>query len=274
MTYLIAAVLGVIQGVTEFLPVSSTAHLLVWERLLGYEDPGGVFTVMIQLGSILAVMWLYRAKIVSVIAGLPTQPEARRFAGAILLAFVPVVIVGLLVGDYIQTVVYGNLRLIAAALVAGGVVMLFVERWRPEPDIVDAEKVTLPRALGIGLCQTLAAVLPGISRSGATIVGGMLMKLDRAAAAEFSFFLAMPTMAAAFAKDLLDVKDQLAPERAAEIAIGFVMAFIASLVVVRPFLAFVRHAGFAPFAWYRIAAGLAILAVMYAEESFGLGGVR
>ena len=268
MTYLIAAVLGVIQGLTEFLPVSSTAHLLVWERLLGYEDPGGVFTVMIQLGSILAVMWLYRARVVSLVAGLPTQPEARRFAAAILLAFVPLVVVGALVGDYVQTVVYGNLRLIAAALIAGGVVMLVVERWRPEPDIVEAEKVTLPRAFGIGLCQVMAAVLPGLSRSGATIVGGMLMKLDRAAAAEFSFFLAMPTMAAAFAKDLLEVKDQLAPERAGEIAIGFVMAFVASLVVVRPFLAFVRRAGFAPFAWYRIAAGVMILGVLYAGQSF------
>ena len=263
MTYLIAALLGVVQGLTEFLPVSSTAHLLILERALGYEDPGGVFTVMIQLGSILAVMWLYRAKIAAVVAGLPHDAEARRFALAVLLAFVPVVIVGLLAGDYIQTVVYGNLRLIAAALVAGGVLMLAVERWRPEPDLFDAEKVPLSRALGIGLCQTLAAVLPGISRSGATIVGGMVMKLDRAAAAEFSFFLAMPTMVAAFAKDLLDLRGQLAPERGIEIAIGFVMAFVASVLVVRPFLGFVRRAGFSPFAWYRIAAGLIVLVLAW-----------
>ncbi|MGE0446007.1 MAG: undecaprenyl-diphosphate phosphatase [Vicinamibacterales bacterium] len=260
MDYLVAAFLGVIQGLTEFLPVSSTAHLLVLERMVGYEDPGGAFTVMIQLGSILAVMWLYRSKIVTVVRGLPSDADARRFAAAILVAFVPVVIVGLLAGDYIQTVVYGNLALIAAALVAGGVLMLVIERWRPEPEIVDAEQTPIGRALGIGLCQTLAAVLPGISRSGATIMGGMLMKLDRAAAAEFSFFLAMPTMVAAFANDLLEVRQQLAPDRALEIAIGFVMAFLASLLVVRPFLGFVRRAGFAPFAWYRIAAGLAVLA--------------
>ena len=264
MTYLVAAILGVIQGLTEFLPVSSTAHLLISERLLGYDDPGGVFTVMIQLGSILAVMWLYRARILAVIRGLPGDPESRRFAAAIIVAFVPVVVVGALAGDYIQNVVYGNLALIATALALGGFVMLAIERWRPLPDVVDAEKTPLPRAFGIGICQTLAAVLPGISRSGATILGGMLMKLDRPAAAEFSFFLAMPTMVAAFAKDLLDVRGALGADRAVEVAIGFVMAFFASLLVVRPFLAFVRRSGFAPFAWYRVVVGGAVLAAVAA----------
>jgi undecaprenyl-diphosphatase len=261
VTHLTAALLGIIQGITEFLPVSSTAHLLISERVFGYDDPGGVFTVMIQLGSILAVMWLYRVKILTVVKGLPSDPEARRFAGAIILAFVPVVVVGAAVGDYVQNVVYRNLSLIATALIVGGLIMLAIERWRPQPDVVDAEKTPLGRAFGVGLCQTLAAVLPGISRSGATIMGGMLMKLDRPAAAEFSFFLAMPTMVAAFAKDLIDVRAQLAPERALDVAIGFVMAFIASLLVVRPFLAFVRRSGFAPFAWYRVVIGLLVLAV-------------
>ena len=264
MNYLVAALLGVIQGVTEFLPVSSTAHLLVSERMLGYADPGGVFTVMIQLGSILAVMWLYRAKIVAVVRGLPGEPDARRFALALIIAFLPLVVVGLLVGDYVQTVVYGNLRLIAWAFILGGLVMLVVERWRPIPDVLDAERTPLPRAFGIGLCQTLAALLPGISRSGATIVGGMLMKLDRAAAAEFSFFLAMPTMAAAFGYEVMKIRGQLVPERGIEIAVGFVMAFAASAAVVRPFLQFVRRSGFAPFAWYRIAAGAGLLALFRA----------
>lgn len=254
--------LGVVQGITEFLPVSSTAHLLIGERLLGYQDPGGVFTVMIQLGSIFAVMWLYRLKIVRIVRDLPSQPEARRFAGAIAVAFLPLVVVGAVIGDYIQTVVYGHLALIAWAFIAGGVVMLVVEHHRPEPDIVDAERTPMVRAFGIGLCQTLAALLPGISRSGATIVGGMLMKLDRPAAAEFSFFLAMPTMMAAFAKDVFEVRHQIAPERAVEIAIGFTTAFMASLVVVGPFLAMVRRSGFAPFAWYRIALGAAVLAAV------------
>jgi undecaprenyl-diphosphatase len=175
-----------------------------------------------------------------------------------------VVVVGLLAGDYIQTVVYGNFRLIAAVMLVGGLVMLAVERWRPAPDIVDAEHTPMGRAAGVGICQALAAVLPGLSRSGATIIGGMLMKLDRPAAAEFSFFLAMPTMTAAFAKDLLDVRHALTPDRSIEIAIGFVMAFLASLVVVRPFLGYVRKAGFAPFAWYRLAAGLLLLGALAA----------
>jgi undecaprenyl-diphosphatase len=148
---------------------------------------------------------------------------------------------------------------IASSFVIGGVVMLLVERFRPEPDVLDAEQTPLPRALGIGLCQVLALV-PGVSRSGATIVGGMLMKLDRPAAAEFSFFLAMPTMAAAFVYELLEVREHLAADRAVEIVIGSVAAFISALLVVRPFLQFVRKAGFVPFAWYRIALGLVIFA--------------
>jgi undecaprenyl-diphosphatase len=138
-----------------------------------------------------------------------------------------------------------------------------VERFRPAPNVFDAERTPLTRAFGVGLCQILA-IVPGVSRSGATIVGGMLMGLDRPAAAEFSFFLAIPTMAAAFAHDLLEVRNSLSPERAVEIAIGFVAAFVASLVVVRPFLAFVRRAGFAPFAWYRIGVGLLIVAALAA----------
>jgi undecaprenyl-diphosphatase len=258
LTYLIAAILGVIQGLTEFLPVSSTAHLLVAGRLLGYEDPA--FTVMIQSGSMLAIMWLYRAKIATVIRGLPSDRDARRFALMLAVAVVPALAAGALLGDYVQTVLYESVRIIAIAFIVGGVVMLVVERFRPTPNVVDAERTPIGRAVGVGACQMLALV-PGVSRSGATIVGGMLMGLDRAAAAEFSFFLAMPTMAAAFGYELMQVKDQLAPDRAAEIAIGFVTAFIASAVVVKPFLYFVRRSGFAPFAWYRIAAGIGLLAL-------------
>ncbi len=263
MTYLVAAILGVIQGLTEFLPVSSTAHLLIAERVLGFEDPGGTFTVMIQLGSILAVMWLYRAKIAAVVMGLPSDPQARRFAAMIAIAFVPAAVAGVLLADYITRVLYESLGVIAAAFIVGGIVMLAVERWRPAPDVMDAERTPLARALGVGLCQTLALV-PGVSRSGATIVGGMLMRLDRAAAAEFSFFLAMPTLGAAFAKDLFEVRGQLTSERAVETAIGLAMAFLASLVVIRPFLGFVGRSGFAPFGWYRIVLGVMLLAAMAA----------
>jgi undecaprenyl-diphosphatase len=258
LTYLIAAILGVIQGLTEFLPVSSTAHLLIAGRLFGYEDPA--FTVMIQLGSILAIMWLYRAKIAAVIRGLPSDRDAQRFAAMVLIAVLPALVAGALLGDYVQTVLYYSVRVIAGAFIAGGIVMLLVERFRPAPVVLDAERTPVGRAFGVGLCQVLSLV-PGVSRSGATIVGGMVMRLDRPAAAEFSFFLAMPTMVAAFGYELMQVRAQLAPERAAEIAVGFVMAFIASAVVVKPFLYFVRRSGFAPFAWYRIAAGVGLLAM-------------
>ena len=263
MTLLVAALLGVIQGLTEFLPVSSTAHLLIGARLLAFEDPGGVFTVMIQLGSILAVMWLYRTKIIRIVLGLPSDPAARRFAAMILVAFAPAVLAGLFLADYVTTVLYESPRVIATTFVLGGIVMLLVERYRPTPDVLDADRTPLARALGIGACQVLALV-PGVSRSGATIVGGMVLGLDRAAAAEFSFFLAMPTMMAAFAHSALKVRHHLAPERAAEIAVGFLMAFIASALVVKPFLAVVRRAGFVPFAWYRIALGLALFGAIAA----------
>jgi undecaprenyl-diphosphatase len=258
-----AVLLGIVQGLTEFLPISSTAHLLLGRRMVGYDDPGGVFTVMIQLGAVLAVMFLYRAKIFAVVRGLPSEPEARRFAVMLFAAFVPALIAGALLNDYVKSVLYYSPRVIAIAFIVGGIVMLAVERYRPEPHVMDAEKTSIGRAIGIGAWQAIA-LIPGVSRSGATIVGGMMLGLDRAAAAEFSFFLAMPTMTAAFVHDLWEVKDQLEPARAAEIAVGFVMAFIAALIVVKPFLRFVGRSGFAPFAWYRILAGLAILAAMAA----------
>ena len=191
MTLLVAALLGVIQGLTEFLPVSSTAHLLIGARLLGFDDPGGVFTVMIQLGSILAVMWLYRTKIIRIVAGLPSDPDARRFAAMILVAFAPAVLAGLFLADYVTTVLYESPRVIATTFVLGGIVMLLVERYRPAPTVLDADRTPFAKALGIGACQVLALV-PGVSRSGATIVGGMVLGLDRAAAAEFSFFWPCP----------------------------------------------------------------------------------
>src|SRR5687768_7821135 len=262
MTWLAAALLGIVQGLTEFLPVSSTAHLLLGARLLRFDDPGGVFTVMIQLGSVLAVMWLYRAKIVHVVTHLPSDPDARRFALMIVIAFLPAVAAGLLFAGFVKRVLYESPAVIAISFVVGGLIMLIVERTRPAPTIMNAEHTPLLRALGIGACQVLA-LIPGVSRSGATIVGAMALGLDRAAAAEFSFFLAMPTMMAAFAHDLLDARQHLDLERAEVIAVGFVFAFVAAAFVVRPFLAVVRRVGFVPFAWYRIAAGVLIIAALY-----------
>ena len=241
--------------------MSSTAHLLLGEKLLGFQDPMGVFTVMIQLGSILAIVWLYRVKILHVIAGLPSDPDARRFAAMIIIATIPALVAGALFSNFVKSVLYESPIVFAWSFIIGGVVMLIVERFRPQPVILNAEHTPISRAFGVGLCQMLALV-PGVSRSGATIVGGMLMGLDRPAAAEFSFFLAIPTMAAAFGHDLLEVRGSLGAERVLEIAIGFVAAFIASVVVVRPFLGFIRRAGFAPFAWYRIVLGVIVIAAL------------
>lgn len=257
--WLYAAILGVVQGLTEFLPVSSTAHLLIGERLLGFDDPGSVFTEMIQLGSIFAIVWLYRQKVLDVITGLPNRPEARRFALMLIIAVVPALAAGALASDFVESVLHKSMTTIAVAFILGGIVMLVVERSAPTPRTRLVDDTSVPQAAGVGLFQVLALV-PGVSRSGATIVGGILMGLDRATAAEFSFFLAMPTLAATFAHSLIEVRHQITADRATELVIGFVMAFLASLAVVRPFLAVVRRRGFAPFAYYRIVAGLLLLA--------------
>ncbi len=265
MTLLCAALLGIVQGLTEFLPVSSTAHLLLGEQLLHFDDPGHAFAIMIQLGSILAVMWLYRQRIIDVITGLPTKPEARRFALMLLVAFLPVIPIGILGKHYVTTVLQESAVVIAWALIIGGVIMLIVERFRPQPTVEDASQTPVWRAFLVGLFQCVA-LIPGVSRSGATIYGGMLAGLDRRAAAEFSFFLAMPTMAAAFAADFLDIKDTITPDRALTIAVGFFFAFVSALVVVKPFLNYVTRNGFMPFAGYRIVAGGIVLALLAAGQ--------
>jgi undecaprenyl-diphosphatase len=264
MTTLLSAILlGLLQGLTEFLPISSTAHLLLAGRALAFEDPGDVFKIVIQFGSILAVMWLYRDRLIRVVRGVFRDASATHFALMILVAFLPAVVAGLLLEDFVKTVLYESPAVIAGAFIAGGIVMLVVERFRPAPVVASVEQTPLSRALAIGLCQTLALV-PGVSRSGATIIGGLLAGLDRAAAAEFSFFLAMPTMAGAFVHEIWSVRDQITPDRALEIGVGFVMAFLAALVVVKPFLRIVGRVGFAPFAWYRIAVGAAIFVALAA----------
>jgi len=258
-----AALLGIVQGLTEFLPISSTAHLKITEQLIGFQDPSSLFAITIQFGSVLAVMWLYREKLLGVLRGLPSDPEARRFVLMLLLAFVPAIVAALLLEDFVKGVLHHSFSVMAWAFILGGIVMLILERVRPAPVVSRADQTPMGRALAIGCCQALA-LIPGVSRSGATIIGGLMFGLERKAAAEFSFFLAMPTLFAAFAKDMWDVRHSLTTDRASEIAVGFVFAFIAAALVVKPFLAYVGRSGFAPFAWYRIIAGVALLAALAA----------
>lgn len=264
MVLLKAALLGILQGLTEFLPISSSAHLVLGERLLQFDDPGSIFNTTIQLGSILAVMWVYRRRLIQMASGLTGKPAEQRFASMILVAFIPALIAGLFFGDFVKQVLYESPKVIAISFIVGGIVMLLVERLRPAPTVHEAAQTPVPRAFVIGWFQALA-LIPGVSRSGSTIVGGMLMGLDRAVAAELSFFLAMPTMAGAFVHEIWKVRHELGSGLGLEIAVGFVMAFLAALVVVKPFLRFVGRSGFGVFAWYRIAAGVAILVALFAR---------
>jgi undecaprenyl-diphosphatase len=262
-----AVVMGFVEGLTEFLPVSSTAHLILLGQALGFNDPSGAFKIMIQFGAVLAIITLYFGKIWSTVTALPTSAEARRFAAIIVLAFLPAAFAGVLLGDLIGemflegSVAPEALRVIAGVLILGGAVMLLVERFRPVADTHEMEKLPFWKALLVGCCQAIA-LIPGVSRSGATIVGAMLLGVERRAAAEFSFFLAMPTMLGAFSYSLYKSRDQLDFSQLQNIGVGFVAAFVAGLIVVRLFLGIVSRYGFWPFAWYRIALGGVIFALV------------
>ncbi len=256
--WLTAVVLGVVEGLTEFLPVSSTAHLLLAEKLLGVSGPvWDTFTVLIQLGAILAIVALYFERLLKVVLTLGSDPQSRRFAISVLVAFIPAAIIGaglhkMITGDFFQ-----NTRLICWALLIGGVVLLLIDRFPPKPVHFDATRYPFAMSLGIGLAQCLA-IIPGTSRSGSTIVGALLLKADKRSAAEFSFFLAIPTMLGAFTLDLWKNRHEMAVGHAAPlIAVGFVVAFVSALLVVRTFIDFVGKRGLAPFAWWRIAVGAA-----------------
>jgi undecaprenyl-diphosphatase len=253
--WLAAIILGLVEGLTEFLPVSSTGHLLLTQHLLGLTDlRWNAFVVLIQLGAILAVVALYFQRLWSVLVRLPTDPAARRFAISVAIAFVPSAIAGLFLHDFITTVLFEDLRTICWALIVGGIILLVLERWAPRPHTGDAMTLSWRQAFLIGLFQCLALV-PGVSRSGATISGGLVLGLEKPAAAEFSFFLAIPTMVAAFGLDLLKTKDSIDLHFAWIIAIGFLVSFVSGLIVIRWMLGFVSKHGFAPFAWWRIVIG-------------------
>jgi undecaprenyl-diphosphatase len=262
--WLNAIILGLVEGLTEFIPVSSTGHLLLAKEALGLgPEPWDTFIVMIQLGAILAVVALYFGRLWKVLLGLPgADPAARRFALSVLFAFLPSAVVGFLLHDFIKAVLF-NTTIVCVTLIVGGVALLALERWAPKPREHDAMGFSLKTALGVGLFQCLS-IIPGVSRSGATIVGGLLLGVEKRAAAEFSFFLAIPTMVGAFALDFWESRAFLTGDALGLIAVGFVVSFVSGLFVVRTMLDFVSRHGFAPFAWWRIvvgAAGLAVLAL-------------
>jgi undecaprenyl-diphosphatase len=253
-----AAILGIVEGATEFIPVSSTGHLIIAADWLRFDGPGaGVFQVFIQLGAILAVVWLYRVRLGRVARAGLRDPANRRLVGGLLLAFIPAAVVGLLAHDFIKAFLF-NPTVVAGALVLGGAVMLLIERLAPKARIHTVDEVAPSTAFGIGLAQVLSLV-PGVSRSGATIMGGYWLGLSRAAATEFSFFLAIPVMIAATTYDLLANLDVLTSEDIPIFVMGFVVSFVSALVVVRLFLSFVSRSTFVPFALYRIVFGAALL---------------
>lgn len=248
-----ALILGFIEGLTEFLPVSSTGHLILIGHFLGFDSPGKSFEVLIQLGAILAILSVYFGRLWKLALGLPTDPAARRFVLGILVAFLPAMVIGAFAHGFIKTVLF-NPFVVCISLIAGGIVLLAIDQANLEAREDDVTTFSMRMYVGIGLMQCLA-MIPGVSRSGATIVGAMLLGSTKRAAAEFSFFLAMPTMAGAFAYDLLKNYRNLASDDVMAVALGFVMAFITALVVVRGFLGFVSRHGFSFFAWWRIVLG-------------------
>ncbi len=253
-----AAILGVVEGATEFIPVSSTGHLIIAADWLDFRGPRAtVFQVFIQLGAILAVVWLYRTRLRRLAAGVRSDPASRRLVWGLFLAFLPAAVVGMLAHEAIKQYLFNPVS-VAAALVAGGLAMLTIERLAPTPRIHRAEDVPPGAAFGVGLAQVLS-LAPGVSRSGATIMGGYCLGLSRAAATEFSFFLAIPVMAAATGYDLLKSLHLLAATDVPVFATGFIVSFVSALVVVKLFVSFVSHSTFVPFAVYRIAFGLVLL---------------
>ncbi|MCW0181384.1 MAG: undecaprenyl-diphosphate phosphatase [Zavarzinia sp.] len=250
--------IGILEGLTEFLPVSSTGHLIVLREALGVELPQA-FLIAIQLGAILAVCTVYHRRITSTLRGLVAlDPRAIRFTVNLLVGFLPAMVVGLLAYKVIKDVLLESPLTVAIALIVGGIAILVLERRFDRPRIHSVDELAPATAFGIGVVQCLAMV-PGVSRSGATIMGGLGFGLGRKAAAEFSFFLAIPTMVAATAYDLYKTAGTLTHEGAGAIAIGFGIAFVVAALVVKAAVGFIERHGFAPFAWYRIGAGALVL---------------
>lgn len=265
-TTVTAILLGIVEGLTEFIPVSSTGHLILASEVFGYDSAQwAMFNVVIQLGAILAVVVQYWRTFWAVGLGiLKLEPISLRFVGNLLIAFMPSVVLGLAFKDYID-ILLGSPLVVAWALVIGGMAILWIEKIAKPGPPTGIGQLPMRQALGVGLFQCLAMV-PGVSRSGATIMGALAMGIERRTAAEFSFFLAIPTMLGATTLELMDKGHELTsgtgPVGWDEIAIGFAVSFVVALAVIRLFVAYVSRAGFTPFAWYRIAAGLLAIGLL------------
>ena len=263
LTILQTTVLGIVEGLTEFLPISSTGHLIIASDLIGFAGSPGAdtFLVAIQSGAILAVCWYYRARILSILRGLFSVPRERRLAVNTVVGFLPAAVIGVLIAGFIKRHLFNPVT-VAIALVAGGLIILWVER-RAEgsakpPRVAQMDDLTWRDALAVGFMQSLA-MIPGTSRSGATIIGGMVLGLSRRAATEFSFFLAIPTIFGATVYDLWKARDILDAVNLPELALGTAVSFVSALAVVHWLLRFVARHDFKGFGWYRIAFGLVIL---------------
>jgi undecaprenyl-diphosphatase len=250
-----AIILGIVEGVTEFLPVSSTGHLLLAERFfnLGEGSFWNSFTVLIQLGAILAILAIYFVKLWRIALGMFSNPGDRRFVIGVLVAFLPAAVIGAAAGSYIKSYLF-NPWVVCFSLIVGGAILLWVDQLDHDPHEHDATTFPLPMYLAIGFAQCLA-MIPGVSRSGASIVAAMLLGADKRAAAEFSFFLAIPTMVGAFAYDLYKNRGDMTADHIGLIAIGFVVSFVTAIIVVKTFLNYVTRHGFTLFAWWRVIVG-------------------
>lgn len=257
-----ALILGIVEGLTEFLPISSTGHLIIAGSLLDYTDEQSkVFEIVIQLAAILAVCWLYRGRLADAVLGIRTQERERRFAANILVAFIPAVILGLLLHSVIKTYLFNPLT-VAGALIVGGLAILWIESLQPRVRFEQVDDIGWREALKVGLAQCLA-LFPGVSRAGATILGGMMFGLSRKAATEMSFFLAIPTMLAATLYDVYKARDILSMNDLPVFAVGFVSSFVFAMLAIKGLLRFISNHNFKVFGWYRIVFGLVVLGTAY-----------
>ena len=261
MEILKAAFLGLVEGITEYLPVSSTGHLLLVQHFLGLDaESDKTFAILIQLGAIIALLAVYFGRLWAVAKALPTSAEARNFVYGVLLAFIPAAIIGAVALNYIKSVLF-NPWIVCFALIMGGLVLIIIDALPLRPKHNDAMRFSLPMAFAIGVIQCIA-MIPGVSRSGATIVGAMLLGASKRAAAEFSFFLAMPTLTGAFALELFKTYKEFNASSLSLVAVGFVVSLVSGLVVVKYLLDYVARYGFGLFAWWRIIVGALGLAAL------------